>query len=88
MPPVLKSILNKWCKVNPTSYLLFDTDMGPLSSVTLNQRINKLFKNKVSVNQLRHSYLTDNYAASNKALINDLADMGTSMAQATTYIKN
>ena len=88
MPPVLKSILNKWCKLNPTPYLLFDTHMGPLSSVTLNQRINKLFKNKVSVNQLRHSYLTDNYAASNKALINDLANMGTSMAQATTYIKN
>ena len=88
MPPVLKSILNKWCKVSPMPYLLFDTHMGPLSSVTLNQRINKLFKNKVSVNQLRHSYLTDNYAASNKAVINDLANMGTSMAQATTYIKN
>ena len=89
LPPVLKSILTKWIKVNPTPYLLFDTNMGQLSSVKLNQRLNKLFGGKkIGINALRHSYLTDKYAASNNALANDMKSMGSSINMATTYIKN
>lgn len=91
IPKELKSILNKWCKVNPTEYLLFDSNLNKLSSVKLNQRLNKLFdKKKISVNALRHAYLTDKYAAhslENKKLEDDMKQMGSSMNMADTYIK-
>jgi hypothetical protein len=90
IPPVLKNILNKWIKINPTEYLLFDSNMNQLSSVKLNQRLNKIFDKKVSVNQLRHTYLTDKYAKTseeNKALANDMTEMGSSKNMADTYIK-
>jgi hypothetical protein len=63
IPTDLKNIINKWNRINPNDYLLFDTNMNPLISVKLNQRLNKLFDGKkVGVNQLRHTYLTDKYA--------------------------
>jgi len=91
IPSSLKSILVKWIKVNPTDYLLFDTNNNPLSSVKLNQRLNKLFEGKkISVNALRHSYLTDKYAdtiKTNTALEKDMKDMGSSLNMSKTYIK-
>jgi hypothetical protein len=39
----LQSILKKWISINPTEYLLFDTNKNKLSSVKLNQRLNKIF---------------------------------------------
>ena len=57
----LQTILKKWININPTKTLLFDANMNPLSSVKLNQRTNKiLHEKKVSVNALRHAYLTEN----------------------------
>ena len=90
IPKELKSILTKWIKVNPTEYLLFDSNMNKLSSVKLNQRLNKIFDNKVGVNQMRHSYLTDKYlktSEENKKLEKDMEAMGSSLSMATTYIK-
>jgi hypothetical protein len=91
VPKELKSILTKWFKVNPTDYLLFDANMNQLSSVKLNQRLNKIFDKKVGVNGLRHSYLTDKYAKTSeesKKLEKDMEEMGTNAKNmATTYIK-
>ena len=91
IPIVLKNILQKWIKINPTDYLLFDTNMNPLSSVKLNQRLNRLFDGKkVGVNQLRHTYLTDKYAdtlSQKKAIDADMKDMGSSANMLTTYVK-
>jgi len=90
IPPGLNAILKKWVKVNPTDYLLFDSSLKPLSNVKLNQRINKLFGKKVSVNQLRHTFLSDKYGdLINKKgeLAKDFKDMGSSMIQESTYIK-
>lgn len=89
---VLKAILKKWIAVNPTEWLLFDSNRQKLSPVKLNQRLNKIFGSEkgCSVNQLRHSFLTDKYADSikmKKAMEKDMADMGSSISQATTYIK-
>ena len=87
----LKSILTKWIKHNPTSYLLFDSNQGPLSSVKLNQRLNKVFGKKASVNLLRHSYLTDRYEddiARKKEMDHTAQQMGTSSSMVVgTYIK-
>jgi integrase len=90
IPIQLKNILLKWIKINPTDYLLFDVNMNPLSSVKLNQRLNKIFDKKVGVNQLRHTFLTDKYkktSEESKALANDMTEMGSSKNMADTYIK-
>ena len=89
---VLKSILKKWISHNPSEYLLFDTNLQKLTPVKLNQRLNKIFGSEkgCSVNQLRHSFLTNKYGdtiATKKAMEKDMKEMGTSVAQATTYIK-
>jgi integrase len=89
--PELKKILTKWISVNPTDYLFFDSFFQPLSSVKLNQRLNKLFDNeRISVNALRHSYLSNKYQntiETNKELENDLTSMGSSILQQKVYIK-
>jgi len=90
IPKPLQSILKKWISVNPTKTLLFDAYMNPLSSVKLNQRLNKLFDKKVGVNQLRHTFLTDKFSKHSeeeKKLSNDMTSMGSSINMADTYIK-
>ena len=91
IPKPLQSILNKWIKVNPTDWLLFVSNQNPLTAVKLNQRLNKLFDGKkISVNALRHSYLTTKFGDTiekNKAIDQTMADMGSSRAMFTTYVK-
>lgn len=91
IPPKLSDILNKWTDINPTFYLLIDTKGNPLTNVKMNQRLNKIFGKKVSVNQLRHTYLSHKYAdrlQANEALAEDFEKMGSSMHQEKVYIKN
>lgn len=91
IPEALLKILKKWIKVNPTEYLLFDSNSNKLSNVKLNQRLNKLFGNKkVGVNQLRHTYLSDKYQDTikvNNEMASDMAKMGSSTIQEKIYIK-
>ena len=91
IPEALQKILKKWIKVNPTEYLLFDSNKNKLSNVKLNQRLNKLFGDKkVGVNQLRHTYLSDKYQDTIKAnndMATDLNKMGSSTIQEKIYIK-
>jgi integrase len=91
IPVQLKNILAKWIKINPTDYLLFDANMGKLSSVKLNQRLNKIFgEKKVGVNQLRHTYLTDKFGdtIAKKAQVADtMEEMGSSSSMLDTYVK-
>lgn len=91
IPTQLRNIVNKWIKTNPTEYLLFDANGGKLSAVKLNQRINKIFDGrKVSVNQLRHTFLTDKFGdtIAKKAQVADtMEDMGSSSAMLDTYVK-
>jgi integrase len=91
IPIQLKNILAKWIKVNPTEYLLFDANLGKLSAVKLNQRLNKIFgEKKVGVNQLRHTYLTDKFGdtiAKKQSIANTMEDMGSSSGMLDTYVK-
>lgn len=90
IPPELLKILNKWIKVNPTEYLLFDSNGKKLTNVKLTQRLNKIFGKKASVNQLRHTYLSCKYQDTikqNKEMADDMKAMGSSMAQQKIYIK-
>ena len=90
-PPALLKILKKWITVNKSDWLFFDTNGGKLSPVKLNQRLNKIFGGrKISVNALRHSYLTGKYEDTikvNEDMAADMKEMGSSMKQSTTYIK-
>lgn len=91
IPVQLKNILTKWIKLNPTDYLLFDTNMSKLSSVKLNQRLNKIFgEKKVGVNQLRHTYLTNKFGNTieqKNAVSNTMTEMGSSSGMLDTYVK-
>jgi len=90
IPPELMKILNKWIKVNPTEYLLFDSNGKKLTNVKLTQRLNKIFGKKASVNQLRHTYLSNKYQDTiklNKEMADDMKAMGSSRAQESIYIK-
>ena len=90
IPQPLMKILNKWIKINPTDYLLFDSNGKKLTNVKLTQRLNKIFGKKASVNQLRHTYLSDKYQDTiklNKEMADDMKAMGSSRAQESIYIK-
>lgn len=92
IPPALLKILKKWIALIPKEIdtLLFNTNLEPLSNVTLNQRLNSLFGGKKGVNSLRHFYLTSKYKElmlANEEMSDTMESMGSSSAQAKTYIK-
>ena len=90
IPKELKSILNKWVKINTTDYLLFDNKGNKLTSVKINQRFKKLFGKSFSVNMFRKLYLSDKYAdtmTEMKNLEKDMEKMGSSKSQVQHYVK-
>ena len=93
IPPSLKKILKKWIAVIPPEVdnLFFNSQLLPLSNVSLNQRLNAIFGGKkASVNSLRHFYLTTTYKdlmIQNEEMEDTMNDMGSSSAQAKVYIK-
>lgn len=91
IPRELTTIINKWIKVNPTDYLLFDVNMNPLTAVKLNQRFNRIFDGKkIAVNALRHSYLTEKFGDTiqkEKQINNTMEEMGSSSGMLKTYVK-
>lgn len=90
IPTALKTIINKWSKINPTDYLLFDSEYKQMNNVKLNQRLNKLFDKKASVNALRKSYLSDKFGDMidlKNELDKTMNEMGSSRLQENIYIK-
>jgi hypothetical protein len=92
IPPALMKILKKWVAIIPKEIdnLFFNSNLEPLSNVTLNQRLNVIFGGAKSVNALRHFYLTSKYSdlmRETEEMAKDFEDMGSSKAQANTYIK-
>jgi len=90
LPKKLKYILNKWIKINPTEYLLFDIHQNKLSNVTLNQRIEKIVGTKMGVNGFRHVYMSNKYQSSiqnDEDMKNDFKAMGSSIHQKDVYIQ-
>ena len=47
--------------MNPSDYVLISSNNKPLSSSQITKRLNKIFGKEVSVNMLRHMYLTNYY---------------------------
>lgn len=93
IPTALMNILKKWIEVNPHDYLLIDGKGQQLDSVTLNQRINKIFPDKknIGVNGFRKVYLTNKFGDTikvNKQLQETMKEMGSSSSVANSYIKD
>ena len=100
--PELSKILKNWIRltISKTDNLLFDTKFeiqrehksgfDVLSQSQLNIRLNKIFDGKkISVNMLRHSYLTHKYGDINIKTINETAhNMGNSAIQNIEYAKS
>ena len=91
IPLALQKIITRWTTVNESEFLFTDTKGKPLTNVTLSQRLNSIFAGKkISVNALRHSYLTAKYSDTikqNKKLQKDMTVMGSSTNVAKNYIK-
>jgi len=91
MPKELQAILKKWIKINPSEWLLFDSRFQPQTSVKLNQKLNKIFNGRrISINALRHSYLTSKFTAyskEQKEVANVMTAMGSSPAVLNNYVK-
>ena len=51
-------------------------------------KLNKIFGKKISVNMLRHIYLSEKHAGNLKEMKDDFESMGSSMKQSAVYIKN
>jgi len=91
IPIKLMNIIKKWIAINPTEYLLFDNKFNKLNSTTMIYKLNKIFGKNISVNSLRHSYLSDKFQdtiKTNKELSKDMSLMGSSIKQEKTYIQN
>lgn len=90
IPKDLMSILKKWIKINPTDYLLFDSNKNKLTPSKLTRRINKIFGKNISTSALRHLYIShkyQNFIKENESLEDDLKKMGSSIIQKDVYLK-
>jgi len=90
IPKELKSLLTKYIKLisDKSDYILFNNKIEQLSIPNFTLRLNKIFGKKVSVNMLRHIYLSEKHADNLKEMKDDFAKMGSSLKQSNTYIKN
>lgn len=91
IPQKLRNIVNKWSELNNSDYLLVDDNGKPFSAPKLTLRLNRIFGGrKISVNQLRHTYITDTVMQNVPALtkLDKVAkDMGHSVEEALLYKK-
>lgn len=89
IPKPLQVILNKWFKINPTDYVLFDAKEKPLTSPQITHRLNSIFNKNISTSMLRHIYLTHKFGNVNLKDLSDTASaMGTSKIEALQYVKH
>lgn len=87
--PALLKVLKRWAQVNDGEYLLRDSRGGEMSSVKLNTLLQKIFNRRgLSVNILRHSYISSQVHPNMKALkeLKETAKaMGHSVEEAMGY---
>lgn len=92
VPPKLKTIIDKWASKHNNDYLVFNDNGNPMTSAQLTHRLNRIFDGrKVSVNMLRHSYITHTVLPQVPALRkleNTAKDMGHSVETQALYRKD
>jgi len=87
--PEFNKMIKKWITINPTEYLLFSSNQQPLTSSQVSKTLNRVFDKHISVDMLRHIFLSDTYkdVPALKKMENLAHDMGHSVNQAMLYIK-
>ena len=87
-PPVFKRILTKWIKIIGDREFLFNTsDDKALTSVNMTKILNNVFKKRISVNMLRHIYLSSAFGPELKKMEKIASEMSHSLSQQKLYIK-
>jgi integrase len=87
----LYSLITKWARINKSDWLLngANSKVKPISAPQLNNLLNNFFDKRVSVNILRHSFLTHLYK--DIPALEDMKEradaMGHSLESALTYVK-
>ena len=89
VPKPLNVLIKKWIKLNPTDYFLFSKTLKPLSSSQISKILNKIFDKNVSVDMLRHIYLSNMYQnmPELKKMEQTASNMGHSLMTALEYVK-
>jgi len=89
VPKPLNTLIKKWIKLNSTDYFLFGKSLKPLSSSQISKILNKIFKKNVSVDMLRHIYLSNMYKhmPELKKMEQTASNMGHSLTTALEYVK-
>lgn len=91
IPTKLKNIIQKWAKITGSDWLLFQSRNKEknISTSFLNSALHRIFGGKISVNNLRHSYLTEYYK--DVPALRDIKEMnekmGHSLVQSLEYVK-
>jgi hypothetical protein len=90
--PQLNDIIKKWIKINTTDYLLYSSNKNKLNSSQITKISNSIFGKNISVDLLRHIFLTNYYKDKTMPSYEELdklsKDMGHSINQSLLYIKN
>jgi hypothetical protein len=88
----LKKILNDWAKINKSDYLFLDTTLKqPLNPTKMTIRLYNLFDKKISINMLRHIYISEKVLPNVPKLTEMLKtaeEMGHNVLQQLKYKKN
>jgi len=90
VPKLLNGYIKKWININPTDYFLFSKVMKPLSSSQMTKTLNKIFFPKqISIDILRHIYLTEMYknTPALQQMEETASNMGHSVITALQYAK-
>lgn len=89
--PKLHSIIKKWIVINPSDYLITGNNdrFKKISAPQLTNMLNAFFDKRVSVNILRHSFLTNLYKdiPNLKDMKETASEMGHDISQALEYVK-
>jgi hypothetical protein len=90
VPKTLEALLRKWIAFTASKgdHLFFDYYGKPFTSSGMTKVLNSIFGKKISVNQLRHIYITEKSAPLMKELEKTASEMGHSTAQAKLYVKH
>jgi len=89
VPQTLKSLLDKWIKFIDNDHLFSDYYGKELTSAGISKILNSCFgKKQISVNQLRHIYITEKSAPLMKELEKTAEAMGHSTSTQKLYVKN
>lgn len=88
IPKTLKTLINKWKKLNTESEYLLYSKNGPFTSSAFSKRLNKIYGHKVGIDTIRSIYLTSNFGDVAKAMqkMNQVTkQMGSSTNSALQY---